>query len=66
MALSSAEIELSKAEGSVGKLETAWTKAAEITIALLLVLIGYAAWFLIVTERDEIRYKKFIKRQHKA
>jgi hypothetical protein len=50
--LSRAEMELSKAEGSVSRLEAAWVRSAKITIALLLVPIGYGAWIIILAERD--------------
>jgi len=55
MALSSAEMELSRAEESVGKLEAAWIKWAKITIVLLLVPVIYGAWIVIVALRDEWR-----------
>jgi hypothetical protein len=66
MALSRAEMELSKAEVSVGRFDTAWHKWAKITIALFVLVVAYGIWIVIVAEREERVYKKFIKRQNKA
>jgi hypothetical protein len=66
IALSRAEMELSKAEGSVTRLEAVWIKAAKITIVGLLGAIVYGLWIIIVAEREELVYKKFIKSQNKA
>ena len=48
--LSNADMALSRAEGSFGRREA---RLAKITIALFLVPIGYAAWIVIVTERED-------------
>ena len=53
MALSRAEMELSKAEASVGRLEAAWIKWAKITIVLLLAAMAYGIRLLILTLREE-------------
>jgi len=58
--LSNAETELSKAEGSVGRLETDWTKAAKITIAFLLIPVGYGLCIIILADRAQRSYKKSI------
>jgi hypothetical protein len=62
MALSKAEMELSKAEGSVGRLEAAWIKGAKITIAFFLVPIGYGLWIWILAEKEERSYKNSLRR----
>ena len=59
-------MELSKAEASVGRFETFWIKWAKITIVLFLILAVYGIWIIIVAERDEYAYKKFIKSQFNA
>jgi hypothetical protein len=63
MELSNAEMHLSNAEVSVGKSEA---RLAKITIALLLVPIGYGIWIVIVAEREERVHKKFIKSRYRA
>jgi len=55
-------MELSKAEGSVSRLEAIWAKGAEITIALLIIPIGYGAWIIIVAEKAERGYNNSLKR----
>jgi hypothetical protein len=62
--LSKAEIELSRAEASLGRLEAVWSRAAEITIGLLLLVIGWGISMIIVASREESAYKKFIKSQN--
>jgi hypothetical protein len=48
MAASRAEMELSKAETSVGEFEAVWIKWAKITIALLVLLMAYGVRLIIV------------------
>jgi hypothetical protein len=63
-ALSSAEMELSKAEASVGELEEVWSKAAKFTIVGLLIAMVYGVSIIILALREEYVYKKAIKRQN--
>jgi len=53
MSLSRAEMELSKAEASVGRIEDAWIKWAKITMVLLLVPISYGFSLIILALREE-------------
>ena len=50
MALSNAEMQVSKEEASVGRFEAFWAK---ITMVLLLGLAAYGIWIVIVTERED-------------
>jgi hypothetical protein len=60
MALSRAEMEVSNAEASVGKLEAVWIKWAKITIVSLLVPIIYGAWIIIVALPVEFKRHHYL------
>jgi hypothetical protein len=53
MSLSKADMELSKAEASVGRLEALWIKWVKITIILLLIPIFYGIILIILSFREE-------------
>jgi hypothetical protein len=66
MQLSKAEMDLSKAEASEGRLEAVWVKSAIVAIIGLSAVILWCLWCIIVALREEYVYKKFLRRQHDA
>lgn len=57
---------LSKAELSVGRLETVWVRYAKVGIIELLGLIAVGICLIILALREESVYKKSIRGQFRA